>query len=98
MHTLPHLISGLQGTVRKLGCWSGLYEEVPEVFEPKNEEQLRSLFEYAVEHGCKITFRSGEHSFDSQSLNDDMVAASLITSAPVERIAWTRAVRSMGTP
>jgi decaprenylphospho-beta-D-ribofuranose 2-oxidase len=75
MHTLPHAIAGLQGTVKKLGCWSGLYKEVPEVFEPENDHQLSDLFEYAVEHGCKITFRSGEHSFDSQSLNNDIVVS-----------------------
>ena len=74
MH-MVHPIGGLQGTVKKLGCWSGLYDEIPEVFEPENEEQLRSLFEYAVEHRCKITFRSGEHSFDSQSLNNDIVVS-----------------------
>ena len=33
-----------------------------------------------------------------QSLNDVAVAEILITSAPVERIACTRAVRSIGMP
>jgi decaprenylphospho-beta-D-ribofuranose 2-oxidase len=44
-----------------------------EVLEPGSAAELKALLQQAREQGRKVTFRSGGLSFDSQSLNQDMV-------------------------
>ena len=60
--------------VETLGCYSGLYEvEQVRVFYPRNPEQVCLIFDHAREHGLKVTFRGGGHSFDAQALGEQVV-------------------------
>jgi decaprenylphospho-beta-D-ribofuranose 2-oxidase len=44
------------------------------VYHPRSEEHLRRIFRYVRERGnCRVTFRGGAHSFDSQSQGNDIV-------------------------
>ncbi len=61
----------------KLGCYSGLYSAEAEVRTPTDAEELRAIFAEAADSGRRVTFRAGGHSFDGQSLGDDLVVSML---------------------
>ena len=67
-------IPGVDSKVESLGCYSGLYEaDGVRVFYPDNPEQICKIFARAREKQLEVTFRSGGHSFDAQSLGRQIV-------------------------
>lgn len=62
---------------KKLGCYSGLYSAEAEVRTPTDVEELRAIFAEATDDGRRVTFRAGGHSFDGQSLGEDLVVSML---------------------
>jgi decaprenylphospho-beta-D-ribofuranose 2-oxidase len=63
--------------VEKLGCYSGLFSSEAEVRTPTDVDELRETFAEARESGRRVTLRAGAHSFDGQSLGDDLVVSML---------------------
>ena len=61
----------------KLSCYSGLYSSEAEVRTPTDVDELRAIFAEAREAGRRVTFRAGGHSFDGQSLGEDLVVSML---------------------
>jgi len=61
----------------KLGCYSGLYSAEAEVRAPADVDELRAIFVEAADSGRRVTFRAGGHSFDGQSLGEDLVVSML---------------------
>ena len=61
----------------KLSCYSGLYASQAEVRTPTDVDELRAIFAEAREAGRRVTFRAGGHSFDGQSLGEDLVVSML---------------------
>ncbi|HEY7255049.1 MAG TPA: FAD-binding oxidoreductase [Solirubrobacterales bacterium] len=61
----------------KLGCYSGLYSAEAEVRTPTDVDELRAIFAEARDAGRRVTLRAGAHSFDGQSLGDDLVVSML---------------------
>jgi len=61
--------------LEELGCYSGLYHASARVFAPANVDELREVLAWASARGCRVTFRAGGHSFDTQALNDDLVVS-----------------------
>ena len=68
-------LSGIVSIEKELDCYSGLYSTRARVLEPADLEQLRRIFAYARESGCRVTLRAGGHSFDAQALGDDLVVS-----------------------
>jgi decaprenylphospho-beta-D-ribofuranose 2-oxidase len=73
MHNHSDSLPDVPSTVEKLGCYSGLYETEARVFRPTTDDQVRKVFAFARENDCRVTIRGGAHSFDRQSLGDDLV-------------------------
>jgi decaprenylphospho-beta-D-ribofuranose 2-oxidase len=61
----------------KLDCYSGLYSSEAEVRTPTDVDELRAIFAEARDSGRRVTFRAGGHSFDGQSLGEDLVLSML---------------------
>ena len=57
----------------ELGCYSGLYSTRAQVLTPGDLGELRRVLASAREAGRRVTLRAGAHSFDGQSLGDDLV-------------------------
>lgn len=70
-------LSEIPSTEEELGCYSGLYSTRARVLAPTDLEQLRHIFAHAREAGRRVTLRGGAHSFDGQSLGDDIVVSML---------------------
>ena len=68
-------LSGIASSEEELDCYSGLYSTRGEVLKPADLEELRRIFAYARESGRRVTLRAGGHSFDGQSLGDDLVVS-----------------------
>jgi decaprenylphospho-beta-D-ribofuranose 2-oxidase len=85
-----HPVFDIPGTEEELGCYSGLYAARAQVLAPADVDELRRIFAYAREAGRSVTLRAGAHSFDGQSLGDDLVVSMLgfdaIEALPGERI------------
>lgn len=60
-------------TEKLLRSFGRIRSAYAEVHEPENVDALRLLLLKAGEEGRRVTFRGGGFSFDSQSLNQDMV-------------------------
>jgi decaprenylphospho-beta-D-ribofuranose 2-oxidase len=71
MNSLPDVPS----TDEDLNCYSGLFSTRARVLVPEDLEQLREIFAHAREEGRRVALRSGAHSFDGQSLGDDLVVS-----------------------
>ncbi len=67
----------LSSAEEKLGCYSGLYSSSGGGPAPTDVDQLRAIFAEAREAGRRVTLRAGAHSFDGQSLGDDLVVSML---------------------
>jgi decaprenylphospho-beta-D-ribofuranose 2-oxidase len=74
-------LSDLPSTEEELGCYSGLYSTRARVLTPGDVDELRRIFAYARDAGRHVTLRSGAHSFDGQSLGDDLVVSMLRLNA-----------------
>jgi decaprenylphospho-beta-D-ribofuranose 2-oxidase len=85
-------LTGIASSEEELDCYSGLYSSRATVLKPANLEELRRIFAYAREGGHRVTFRAGGHSFDAQSLGDDLVV-SLIRFDEIEVFANERRMR-----
>jgi decaprenylphospho-beta-D-ribofuranose 2-oxidase len=72
-----HSPTKLTGSNEKLGCYSGLYTAQAEVRTPADVDELRAIFAEASETGRRVTLRAGAHSFDGQSLGEDLVISML---------------------
>jgi len=70
-------LSDIPSTEEELGCYSGLYSTRARMLAPADLEQLRHIFAHAREAGRRVTLRAGAHSFDGQSLGDDIVVSML---------------------
>ena len=57
---------------RRLGCYTGLYEGEAWTLAPRNIDELRQAFAYAAGQGRRVTMRAAGHSFDNQSIGDDI--------------------------
>ena len=79
-------LSGIASSEEDLDSYSGLYSTRGEVLKPADLEDLRRIFSYARESGRRVTLRAGGHSFDSQSLGDDLVV-SMIRFDSIEVLA-----------
>jgi decaprenylphospho-beta-D-ribofuranose 2-oxidase len=66
-------LSDIPGRRRKLESYSGLYNSRAHVFEPRSVDDLRRILAHALAGRHRVTLRSGGHSFDAQSLGDDVV-------------------------
>ena len=67
-------IPGVDSKLETLDCYSGLYKaKKVRVFYPDDPEQIRTIFARARERRLEVTFRSGGHSFDAQSLGRQIV-------------------------
>jgi decaprenylphospho-beta-D-ribofuranose 2-oxidase len=80
------------GPDEDLGCYSGLYSSRAEVRRPADVEQLRLIFAHAREEGRRVALRGGAHSFDGQSLGDDLVV-SMLRFDSIEVLAGESKVR-----
>ena len=85
-------LSGIASSEEELDCYSGLYSSRAKVLRPENLDQLRRIFAYAREGGRRVTFRAGGHSFDGQSLGDDLVV-SLVRFDQIEVFANEKRMR-----
>ncbi len=56
-----------------LKSYARLHTTYSEVHYPTSIEELKQLFARANDRGRRVSFRGGGYSFDSQSLNDDLV-------------------------
>lgn len=72
---LRHSLRSFQGKhrLRRLRSYGQLAKARPEIVYPRNESELAEVFRRAREEARKITLRGGGHSFDAQSLGDDLV-------------------------
>jgi decaprenylphospho-beta-D-ribofuranose 2-oxidase len=70
-------VPDLPSAEEELGCYSELYSTRAEVVTPADVDELRAVFAHAREHGRSIALRAGAHSFDGQSLGDDLVVSML---------------------
>jgi decaprenylphospho-beta-D-ribofuranose 2-oxidase len=68
-------LAGIARNRRKLESYSGLHSSQADVFEPASIDELRAVFAHAKSEGRRVTLRSGGHSFDAQSLGDDLVVS-----------------------
>lgn len=68
-------LPGIPSSRTKVGCYTGLHEELAWVLAPESIEQLRQIFAYAAEGGRRVTIRGGGHSFDSQPIGRDLVVS-----------------------
>ena len=69
-------IPGIDSKVESLGCYSGLYtSDDVRVFYPDDPGQIHTIFARARQKRLRVTFRAGGHSFDSQSLGDQIVVS-----------------------
>ena len=88
--TAANSLSDLQSAEEELSCYSGLYSTSAQVLAPAGLDELRRIFAYAREAGRRVTLRAGAHSFDGQSLGDDLVVSMLgfntIEVLPEERM------------
>jgi decaprenylphospho-beta-D-ribofuranose 2-oxidase len=74
MNPVPDELSQILSKEERLHSYSRLYWARTRVYYPKDEDELKLLFAYANQkQGCRVTFRAGGHSFDAQSLGDDLV-------------------------
>jgi decaprenylphospho-beta-D-ribofuranose 2-oxidase len=63
-------------TVRtEVQSYSGLHRAVVDVCAPNDEEELRECFRRARQEKRRISFRTGGHCFDDQSINDDLIVS-----------------------
>jgi decaprenylphospho-beta-D-ribofuranose 2-oxidase len=67
--------SEIPGTEEDLGCYSGLFSTRARVLVPEDLEQLRKIFAHARRAGRRVAIRAGAHSFDGQSLGDELVVS-----------------------
>jgi decaprenylphospho-beta-D-ribofuranose 2-oxidase len=70
-------LHGIECATETLWSYSDLHSAKACVLSPKDEDELRRIFAFAESadpHRC-VTFRSGGHSFDAQSLGDDLVVS-----------------------
>ncbi|MGH2991096.1 MAG: FAD-binding oxidoreductase [Solirubrobacterales bacterium] len=88
MDSLPDISS----TDEDLNCYSGLFSTRARVLVPEDLEQLREIFAHARREGHRVALRSGAHSFDGQSLGDDLVV-SMKRFDSIEVLADQRKVR-----
>ena len=68
-------LANIRREVRQLESYSGLESAQRVVFLPADEDQLRAVFHYARDFGRRITLHGGGHSFDAQSIGDDLVVS-----------------------
>ena len=68
-------LTGIDRVVRKLESYSGLESVDRVVFLPDTKQQLKAVFGYAADFGRRVTLRGGGHSFDAQSLGDDLLVS-----------------------
>jgi decaprenylphospho-beta-D-ribofuranose 2-oxidase len=61
--------------VLTLRSHSGLRDATALVLWPKNEHDLKRIFDYAQREGHRVTMRAGGHAFDDQSIGDDLVVS-----------------------
>jgi decaprenylphospho-beta-D-ribofuranose 2-oxidase len=66
---------GIECWPERLWAYSGVQNRRALVLRPKDEEQLRRIFDCAAERKWRITFRAGGRSFDAQSLGYDLVVS-----------------------
>jgi FAD binding domain len=85
-------LSEIPGTEEDLGCYSGLFSTRARVLVPEDLEQLRQIFAHARRVGRRIAIRAGAHSFDGQSLGDELVV-SMKRFDSIEVLADQRKVR-----
>jgi decaprenylphospho-beta-D-ribofuranose 2-oxidase len=70
-------LHGIERATETLESYSGLHSATVCVLYPKSDDQLTQIFAHARSATpCRrLTFRSGGHSFDEQSLGDDLVVS-----------------------
>jgi len=72
---MPPDLADICREFRLLESYSGLESAHRLVFLPKDEDELRTVFRYAGDFGRRITLHGGGHSFDAQSIGDDLVVS-----------------------
>jgi decaprenylphospho-beta-D-ribofuranose 2-oxidase len=72
---LDGALAGIETVVEVVGCYSGLYSEKVRVLKPATECQLERIFAHAAQNNLRVTIRGGGHSFDAQSIGDDLVVS-----------------------
>src|SRR5512133_914821 len=72
---MPASLTGIDREVRRLESYSGLDSADRLVLLPDTKTQLKAIFGYAREFGRRITLHGGGHSFDAQSIGDDLVVS-----------------------
>ena len=68
-------LSGIASRDEQLKCYSRLYSTRARVLVPSGVDELRRIFECARVEGHRVTLRGGGHSFDAQSLGEDLVVS-----------------------
>ena len=68
-------LTGIECRDEQLESYSGLQTATARVCFPADLDQLRRIFACAKEKKRRVTLRAGAHSFDSQSLGDDIVVS-----------------------
>jgi decaprenylphospho-beta-D-ribofuranose 2-oxidase len=85
-------LADIPSTEEQLGCYSGLYSTRARVFAPADLDEVRRIFAHAREAGRQVTLRAGAHSFDGQSLGNDLVV-SMTNLDSIDVLAEERKVR-----
>ena len=86
--TTANPVPDLPSTEEQLGCYSGS-TRAGGGRDPTNVDELRAIFAHARENGRRVTLRAGAHSFDGQSLGDDLVV-SMLAMNTVEVLAGAK--------
>ncbi len=71
----PHLLGGIESRIQTLESYSELQSASARVLVPANLDELKRIFRFATDNGSRVTLRAGGHSFDAQSLGEDLVVS-----------------------
>lgn len=82
---------GVPYAVEDIHSYSGLHHARALVYAPRNIDELRQVLAYARATGRRVTFRAAGHSFDGQSIGDDVV----VTLIRMDAIAPDRAAKTV---
>jgi decaprenylphospho-beta-D-ribofuranose 2-oxidase len=72
---VPDQLHGIESRMELVTSYSALSSKTVRVLKPRTEEELKRIFAHARAECLRVTIRGGGHSFDAQSIGDDLMVS-----------------------